>query len=160
MVEKKSKRRRHRKAPDPLEKLRRRIDQGPYKDFELRPISGDSEKMSTVLGRFIDPFIDHTDSEESYRKLVSLAVMAWNAALLTNDEGRNFIDQVIEKGLSGEETALKTDLRSIIDQLVERKRKYFSHYRRQIVEFEVVDLGDQYHLMVASTPYDVDPNQT
>jgi hypothetical protein len=151
MAKKKSKRRRHRKKPEKLERLRRKIEQGPYKDYELVPTLDDTEKMSDVLGKFVEPFVEYTDSEESYRKLITLAVLAWNASLLPKKDRQFMINGVFEQGLPESETELKAGLREIVDQLVERKQAYFSKYRRQIIDFDVVDLGDQYYLSVAST---------
>jgi hypothetical protein len=130
------------------------MEQGPYKDYELRPTSDDAEKMSDVLGKFVEPYVEHTDSEESYRKLITLAILAWNVSLLPEKDGQFIIDGVFEEGLPKREAELKTGLREIVDQLVARKRAYFSKYRRQIIDFDVVDLGDQYYLSVASTPPD------
>ncbi len=154
MAEKKSKRRRHRKKPKKLETLRRKIEQGPYKDYKLVPTSDDTEKMSDVLGKFVEPYVEYTDLEDSYRKLITLAILAWNASLLPEKDGQFLIDGVFEKGLPKRETEIKTGLREIVDQLVARKQAYFSRYRRQIIDFDVVDLGDQYYLSVASTPDD------
>lgn len=154
MADKKSKRRRHRKKPEKHERLQRKLAQGPFKDYQLSPNSDDAEKMSEILGKFIEPYIEYTDSEESYRKLIVLAVLAWNASLLPEKDGQAMIDAVFEQGLPKRETELRAGLREIVDQLVARKKAYFSKYRRQIVEFDVVDLGDQYYLSVASTVED------
>ena len=96
MAEKKSKRRRHRKKPEKLERLRRKIEQGPY-------------------------------------------------------DGQFLIDGVFEKGLPNRDTELIAGLREIVDSLVARKKAYFSKYRRQIIDFDVQDLGDHYYISVAST---------
>lgn len=155
MSAKKSKRRKHPKSPQLFEKLQKRIEAGPFKDMELRPGPAEAEKMSFVLGRFVEPYIEHADTEEAYRKLLTLAVIAWNASLSSEEEGQILIDQLIEEGLPKGETELKADARAIIDQMVARKRDFFPEYRREIIEFEVVDLGDRYHLAVASTLGDV-----
>ena len=154
MTNKRSKRRRHRKKPEKLERLRRKIEQGPYKDYELLPASDDADKMSFILGKFVEPYVEFTDSEESYRKLITLAVLAWNASLLPEKDGQFIIDGVFEKGLPKRETELRAGLMEIVDQLFARKKAYFSKYRRQIIDFDVVDLGDQYYISVASTVED------
>lgn len=151
MADKKSKRRRHRKKPERLERLQRKIAQGPFKDYEILPTSEGAEKMSVILKKFVGPYVEFTDSEESYRKLITLAVMAWNASLLPEKDGQFLIDSVFEKGLPKGETELIAGLREIVDSLVARKKAYFSKYRRSIIEFDVIDLGDQYYISVAST---------
>ena len=157
MAEKKSKRRRRRKKPEQFDALRKRIKKGPYKNYELIPASDDTVIMSTVLGEFIEPYVEHTDSEESYRKLLTLAVLAWNASFLPEKERRDMIDRVFNEGLPTGTTELKTGLRDIVYHLIARKKAYFSKYKRIIIDFEVFDLGDQYHLSVASTPDDEHP---
>jgi hypothetical protein len=108
--------------------------------------------MSAVLGDFIEPYVEHTDSEESYRKLVTLAIMAWNASLLPETEPQEMIKKVFDEGIPTGTKELKKELSDIVNQLIVRKKAYFSQYKRYIIDFEVVDLGDQYHLSVASTP--------
>jgi hypothetical protein len=150
MADKKSKRRRHPKKPEKLEKLQRKIAQGPYKDYKLLPASEDAEKMSVILRKFVEPYIEFTNSEESYRKLITLAVLAWNASLLPEKDAQVMIDDVFKKGLPKSETELIAGLREIVDSLVARKKAYFSKYRRQIIDFDVEDLGNQYYISVAS----------
>src|SRR4051812_46828121 len=43
------------------------------------------EKMSEVLEDFIEPYRDMADGENALRKLLTLALLAWNAALLPED---------------------------------------------------------------------------
>jgi len=150
MTDKKSKRLRLRKKPERLERLQRKIAQGPYKDYEILPTSEDAEKMSVILKKFVEPYLEYVDSEESYQKLITLAVMAWNASLLPEEDGQRMIDDIFGKGLPKGETELIAGLREIVDSLVARKKAYFSKYRRQIIDFDVEDLGNQYYISVAS----------
>jgi len=154
MSEKKPKRRRRRKKRKQYEDLRKRIKQGPYQNYELTPASDDKVKMSAVLGEFIEPYVEHTNSEESYRKLLTLAVMAWNASFLPETEQQQMVNRDIDKGIPEGTTELKTGLKDIVYRLIARKKAYFSQYKRDIIDFEVVDLGNQYNLSVASTPDD------
>ncbi len=59
------------------------------------------EKMSEVLDDFIEPYQEVADNEDSYRKLLNLAVLAWNAALLPEDQRRTAIDETLKVGLPG-----------------------------------------------------------
>jgi hypothetical protein len=152
MSEKKSKRRRHRRKPKEFGPLKERIQQGPFQNYELIPASDDQVKMSVILRQFVEPYISQTDSEESYRKLLTLAVLAWNASLLPTSDGREMVDNVFSSGDGDMETDLVAELKEFVHQLIERKQAYFRKYSRSIIDFEVVDLGDQYHVSVASTP--------
>lgn len=152
MSEKKSKRRRRRRKPKEFGPLKERIQQGPFQNYELIPASDDQVKMSVILRQFVEPYISQTDSEESYRKLLTLAVLAWNASLLPTSDGREMVDNVFSSGDGDMETDLVPELKEFVHQLIERKQAYFRKYSRSIIDFEVVDLGDQYHVSVASTP--------
>lgn len=152
MSEKKSKRRRRRKKPQEIDPLKERIQQGPFQNYELLPASDDQVKMSVVLRQFVEPYIIHTDSEESYRKLLTLAVLAWNASLLSISDGKEMVDNTFSRGLGDAEADLVIELKDFVYHLIERKKAYFGKYKRSIIDFEVVDLGDQYHVSVASTP--------
>lgn len=46
---------------------------------------------------------------------------------------------------------VRADARAIISELVERKERYFSEYKRMIIDYEVTDTGKDYHLVVIST---------
>jgi len=107
-------------------------------------------KMSEVLGEFVKPYVDLVDGIESYRRLLTLAVLAWNAALAPEAKRREMVDEVLREGLgtaSGEWLAAGKE---IVDQLIERKQRHFAGYQRPILDFVVEDRGDHYYLMVTS----------
>jgi hypothetical protein len=108
------------------------------------------EKMSDVLEDFIEPYLDSIEGDDAYRKLLTLAALAWNAALLPEGRQEAMIDDVLSKGLPPGSDELAAGLRSIVEGMVERKKAHFSSNRRAIISFELTDLGDQYHLTVAS----------
>lgn len=109
------------------------------------------EKMSEVLEDFVEPYRDLADTDDALRKLLSLALVAWNAALLPEDQRRAMIDEMVEAGLSRGTEADRAQAREIIEMLVRRKEEHFAANRRAIVSFELTDRGDDYHLSVAST---------
>jgi hypothetical protein len=41
--------------------------------------------------------------------------------------------------------------REFVEVMVRRKEEYFASNRRAIISFELTDMGDDYHLSVAST---------
>src|SRR3954471_12797318 len=63
------------------------------------------EKMSEVLEEFIEPYSDLADTDEAFEKLLNLGVLAWNAALLPEDERQAIIDKTVETGLPGSSKA-------------------------------------------------------
>jgi hypothetical protein len=106
--------------------------------------------MSEVLSDFVEPYLEFADTEEAYRKLLTLAIVAWNTCLLPEEKHQDMIDGTLE---AMPETAeeVKTGLREIVNMLMARKKAYFSEYRRMILGYELTDTGRGYHLTVAST---------
>jgi len=107
--------------------------------------------MSEVLEAFVEPYLDVADTEDAYRKLLMLAVVAWNASFLTEEEQREMVDDITSKVMSAATREDKKDFRELVSTLVERKRAHFSAYTRKIISFELTDTGRDYHLSVVST---------
>jgi len=109
------------------------------------------EKMSEVLEEFIEPYSDLADTDEAFEKLLNLGVLAWNAALLPEDERQAIIDKTVETGLPGSSKADRTLAREVIETLIRRKQEHFAANQRAIISFKLTDTGDGLHLSVAST---------
>ena len=61
--------------------LGRRVKENfPHQKVSVGPLS-DGIKMSDVLEEFVEPYLEFAETEEAYRKLLSVAVVAWNVAL-------------------------------------------------------------------------------
>ena len=80
------------------------------------------------------------------RKLITTALVAWNAALLPEAERADHLANMA-KALPEETHA---DFYAIVAEMIERKEKHFAQYDRTIVDYELVDRGDDYHLSVIS----------
>lgn len=107
--------------------------------------------MSEVLIEFIEPYSEFADTEEAYRKLLTLAIIAWNAFSLSEKYQQDMIQSVLDKGMSAGTEELKAGLKEIINALLVRKKMYFSEYTRRIIDFELTDTRKEYHITVAST---------
>ena len=136
---------------DEFERLKAKLEQGPFRGTKLVAVPSGQVKMSQVLQDFVEPHMDLADTEEAYGKLLALAVVAWNASLLPEEEQQEMIDRVLEAGISAGDDELRAGLKGIVNMLIARKRAYFSEYTRDIIDFEVTDTGEGYHLTVAST---------
>jgi len=110
--------------------------------------------MSEVLLDFIEPYQYMTDSEESLRMLVTTALIAWNTALLPEEEQEESLQKIAET-LPDEAVE---DFYVTINELIERKNNYFAQYTRHILHYELTDLGDDYHISVISTA-DMEPEE-
>jgi hypothetical protein len=108
-------------------------------------------KMSDVLGEFVVPFRDLVDGLDAYRRLLTLGVLAWNAALGSESRQQEIVDEFIGEALGTESQEVQASCREIVDRLVERKRANFAQYRRPILDFVLEDLGGgKCHLSVIS----------
>ncbi len=113
--------------------------------------SSDGVKMSEVLEKFVEPYLKFAETEESFRKLIMIAVVAWNASLLPKESQEEMIDSVLE-ALPPE---VRAECKAIVKELMKRKSRYFAEFRRAVIGFEVRDTGKGFHLEVASTPENV-----
>jgi len=146
----KSKQRHRRKRKQkPLENLKRRLEQGPLGGKFIIEPSGEV-KMSEVLTAFIEPYLESANTEEAYRKLLMLAIVAWNTSMFPEEDQQDMVDEVLE-AMPATSEEVKAGLREIINMLIARKKAYFSEYRRMILGHELTDTGRGYHLSVAST---------
>ena len=111
----------------------------------------DGVKMSEVLEAFIQPHMEFADTEESFKKIVTIAVVAWNLSLLP----RSGQTKAMNEMLTSLPPEARADTRSVVRDLMRRKRRHFAEFRRMIIEFEAVDTKDGFHLTVISTPDNV-----
>jgi len=116
----------------------------------------DGVKMSEVLQAFLAPYMKFVKTEEHMQKLLTIAVAAWNISLLPKDERMKAVDNII--------TSLppdaQADAKSIVMELMQRKKKYFGKIRRAVLDFEVSDVQSGFHLTVISTAEDIEVTGT
>ncbi|CCI06216.1 Genome sequencing data, contig C288 [Microcystis aeruginosa PCC 7941] len=121
----------------------------PFKEIVVSP-SGEVT-MSEVLEDFIEPYRKSNETKGSMRTLLTIGIIAWNLALSPESKRQEMIDRVFNKDLLKGDKRLKADIQGLIDELIARKNRYFSENKRMIVDFELKELGSEYHLSVASS---------
>jgi len=153
MSKKKGKRKQGRSArQQSYARLKRRVRQGPLGDQKIIVEPKGQVKMSEVLEDFVEPYRDEIDDTlEVQRKLLSVAVLAWNAALLPEKERREMVDDVVKTVLKKASAEEKQDFWDMVGEMIERKLAHFSGYKRTIIDFDLVDTGRGFHLTVIST---------
>lgn len=112
----------------------------------------DGIKMSEVLSAFVEPYLDLADTLDALRILYMTAILAWNVSLLPEDKQQDAIDDIIDKVAPKDDEEARTVLRSLVNEFIVRKEMLFAEYNRFILDFRLVDTGDQYHLTVLSSP--------
>jgi hypothetical protein len=131
--------------------LKRKLEQRPLRGEKIVIEPRGEEKMSKVLTDFVEPYLEFADTDQAHRKLLILAIMAWNASFLPEKEQQDMINRVLDAGMPTGTEELKTALKEIMSTLIVRKKVYFSAYTRKIIDYELTDTGRNYHLAVAST---------
>lgn len=110
------------------------------------------EKMSEVLEEFVEPFrYPEHEGEDEFRALLVFGTIAWNVALLSEDERKEKLDEAYQEfgaELSQQSAALS---REFLDVLVDWKLQNFAENRRLILSVELRDEGDSLRLKVLST---------
>jgi hypothetical protein len=128
--------------------LRQRVKENfPHREVIVGPAS-DGIKMSDVLEEFVEPYREFVKTQEAYRKLLTVALVAWNVMLFPEKDRLSRLDEVVVTLPE----YVREDGRQIIEELMVRKERFFSQHRRMIIDFDVADTGGQWHLSVMSTP--------
>jgi hypothetical protein len=134
-----------------LEGLRRRLYSNRLlegKEILIREDSG--EKMSEVLFKFIEPYMEFASSRNNLEKLLIVAVIAWNASLIPKEEREAILDEEINSTLSFMDEDLVKDFKAILYELIQRKEILFSENRSFIFDYELTGSKGKYYLSVAS----------
>lgn len=109
------------------------------------------EVMSHVILDFATPLLENCNDEASEKKAISLAIFAWNTAMLPEEECRQTLDAYLaecRKVLpAGEFETLSND----IDQLVHTRKTRFAHNRNKIINCTFSKIGTDRHLEVGYT---------
>ncbi len=145
-----------RAEPDPqkaLEKFQAKFSQGALSDrfagMVMNP-AGEA-KMSEVLENFVEPYIDSVKTRSEHEKLFGIAIIAWNLALMSPNKQQSMLDRFITQDLAASDPLIQQDTKKFIDELIARKQALFADNKRYIVDFQLQDMGKEFHLSVAST---------
>lgn len=106
--------------------------------------------MSEVLEHFVEPLADSVEGYDEYKELISIAVIAWNAALEPEYRRTALIGSTIDSVVK--DLQYRLTCRELIERLVARKLEHFAQYRRPILAFQLDVFEDgSFYLSVAST---------
>jgi hypothetical protein len=151
-----AKSKRHKKKRrDQRRALRRTLTQRVKRNFPDQKVivgpTSDGIKMSDVLEEFVEPYRQFAETEDAYRKLLMLAIVAWNVTLFAEKDRLSSLDELL--ATLPEEA--REDGREIIRELMARKQRFFSQHRRMIIDFELTGTAEDWHLSVMSTAHSV-----
>ena len=104
--------------------------------------------MSEVLLAFLEPYSEFWENENQFNKLLTIALLAWNAANLPRENR----EEMIQSCLETLPLEIRANGRAIIDELIRRKERYFADNKRAIISYQLTMTADGPHLNVISTP--------
>lgn len=135
-----------------MAKMKRRLLDSPLSnitDVVVNPKG--NAKMSEILGEFIRPYRRFAKNRNAYESLLAIAILAWNVANLPKDQEHNLIDEALQELVKSNFLA-QQDIENLLKDLIARKKNYFADNNRYIMDFQLQEIGNRYHLSVASTP--------
>ena len=133
-----------------LKRLQRKTEGGFFVSESDSFVPLGLEKMSEVLEQFVAPFIPETRDLDELRTLYSYGTMAWNLALLPESEQKEAIEDIVQK-LGPTTAAVRDEVRSLLKELVLRKKTHFAGNRRMIAGFDLIPAENGYNLNVISS---------
>ena len=104
--------------------------------------------MSVILKAFVEPYMEHVETLQSYQTVLTTAVVAWNLSLLPEEQR----PAKLEDALEALHPSGRSDGKAIILGMIERKLRSFARYRRMIISYHAEEIPDGWHLSVVSTP--------
>ncbi len=133
-----------------LKSLKRKSEMGSLDAEDIAIGPGGPEKMSEVLIEFVAPYTHLTDTEEEYRKLLTMAVCAWNMSLLPLKDQQGMIAKILQEGRSESDPEATAGMLAILGTMMARKRTSFSENKRFILDFTLMETETGRHLSVIS----------
>jgi hypothetical protein len=105
------------------------------------------KKMSEVMEEFIDPYLDEARTEHQLRELLSIATIAWNAALMPAAEQ----DALVEDVMATVPQESRPFFLNWLMELIRRKLAFFADNKRLILSYELTWNPDNPYISVMSS---------
>ena len=118
---------------------------------EKRPLKfehRDENKMSVVLLDFMEPILEHGESDEQLNNIIRLSVSAWNVALLPPDKFAKCVDEMF----TGIPFWQRWRMKAAFMKRVRRKQELFADNRCMIIDYHLRSTKDGPRVSVVSTP--------
>jgi hypothetical protein len=106
-------------------------------EFRGIPMSVDDPvggvKISEVLLNYLEPYTEGLEGEDLWNKVLGIGVIAWNAALLPS----NTLKEALEGAMETLPVPERQKVIAILEEMVQRKKRFFAHDRRFIIEYHL-----------------------
>ncbi|MBH8573012.1 hypothetical protein I8752_08265 [Nostocaceae cyanobacterium CENA369] len=139
-----------------LRQLAQKVKQGEFGESISQVViePPGAEKMSEVLEDFIEPYINEVNNLGAHRRLLELAVTAWNTSLLPRLQQRETVEKLFNLEMFEGDIEMQQEIKKLVYEMIERRQKYFPKIKRFIADFSLKKAGKSFHLSVASTLLD------
>jgi hypothetical protein len=110
--------------------------------------------MSAVILELAEPLLKkYGDTPARCKSIVALAIAAWNKIVLPTEMRADFQKKVLDAVVAPDKMAGGVEVIDYITSVIaERRKKYYPHLRRYIVNFDFGPSEGMFALNVASTP--------
>ena len=141
----KLRRRQHRKDKKhrPAQSLGSEI--APFRNIVVVDPPG-AAKMSEALSALVEPEWHLCPDEEAMRKLLTVGMAAWNAALVTGTERSALLESLAQEFPAES----RQEFLQVIEPFIHRKEKLFPDIQRPILSFELTWASGKPYLTVLS----------
>ncbi len=106
-----------------------------------------AKKMSEVLLEFLEPYTEQWRTEEDLRRLLPVAIIVWNAALVSGRER----EELLQGALDALPPGARQDGRTLLEELIRRKEAHFADNHRLVLDYQLTMRPAGPHLSVIST---------
>ena len=103
--------------------------------------------MSEVLENFVEPYWEYASTEDEMKKLLLVATVAWNAAMMEDEKRREFLRQV----LNSTPEDVRDEVSKVLKEMIKRKQEEFGECVRNILDIKLTMTRNGPHLSVVST---------
>ena len=120
---------------------------------DIRVEIQENDKISEALTDFIEPYIEDEDDED-LEMVLDLATFAWNLSFFSKKVAQKEIERMLqdeEMMPADTEPEAKEELKRILGQMIARKKRHFSKYKRLIIDYDLRNEDDGVYLSVIST---------
>lgn len=120
---------------------------------KIKPINGKKRYGQTCAKIIIDfaaPFMPTNGTNSDIETIYTIAMIAWNIALMPVAEQENFIERTVDETEMGKHPQMIEH----IYVMVERKKQLFAKYDFQVADYELqfLDASQQMYLEVIGIP--------
>lgn len=113
------------------------------------------DKMSDIILEFASELLDSANSKQEKEGIMSMAIVAWNIAILSDATKLSPIDCIQDflqtTGIEEEGSEEEEVTAAILLELIIKKQEMFPNISRLVVDFEVKAMRNELQLNVASS---------